>query len=267
MDGIHIIRPFERMGARVELLTPIGKSLISGRVRVNIVKDRHGQKFSITAHPSVRLCIPDVQPEQRHLLLNCVIAETGERHKYLCGHDEREWFAAAVPNRNGVSGVRTAIEALRPDEVRGEVLRRGVHPAEYASRKTAAYKRQGEWFFIPREEFKVPQHLVRRNEPLVRNDRGKPHWAEFEFRTGGDFVYFNSAHPNGLTVSEYKHEIATNTKSARALWRTGRRGAEVYVKGSIRHPDHATIHLDCWHLVRMNTESESVAMRHLAFID
>jgi len=45
------------------------------------------------------------------------------------------------------------------------------------------------------------------------------------------------------------------------------RNARVYVKGAIRHPDHATIHLPYWHQVVMNTETQSRAMAEVAFLD
>ena len=45
------------------------------------------------------------------------------------------------------------------------------------------------------------------------------------------------------------------------------RNPTVYVKGRVTHADHATITLDGWHRVEMNTESKSQAMRHVAFLD
>ena len=45
------------------------------------------------------------------------------------------------------------------------------------------------------------------------------------------------------------------------------RNPGVYVRGRIRHPDHATITLHGWHQVVMNTENESQAMRNVAFLD
>lgn len=45
------------------------------------------------------------------------------------------------------------------------------------------------------------------------------------------------------------------------------RGAAVYGKGTVRHPDHATITLRGWHRVLMNTENQAQAMRHVAFLD
>ena len=49
-------------------------------------------------------------------------------------------------------------------------------------------------------------------------------------------------------------------------WRAMWRNAGVYVRGRIRHPDHATITLHGWHRVLMNTESQSKAMRNVAFL-
>lgn len=46
-----------------------------------------------------------------------------------------------------------------------------------------------------------------------------------------------------------------------------RRDAGVYVRGRVRHADHRTIALQCWHKVLMNTENQSRAMRNVAFLD
>ena len=42
------------------------------------------------------------------------------KDKFLCGHDERHWFVAGVPERAPVSNVVTAMEALKPDVVRAQ---------------------------------------------------------------------------------------------------------------------------------------------------
>lgn len=262
MDGIHITRPFERMGARIDLID-LGDR---GGVRVDIRSDRHGQKFRLSAAHDIDVRVVDVRPHDRHLLVACKVIGTGERHKFLCGHDEREWFAAAVPNDRGVSNVRTAIDALKPLDVRREIERLGVSHKELDRRRTKAYTRQGEWFFIPQEHFRVDESLVLRNEPLQRG-RGKPHFAEFACRTGGEVVYVSNTHPQGLTAKLYRQLLLQSPELKHHSWRTARRNPEVYVKGRIRHPDHATITLGCWHLVRMNTESQAPSMRHLAFID
>ena len=46
-----------------------------------------------------------------------------------------------------------------------------------------------------------------------------------------------------------------------------RRNPEAYVKGHLRHDDHATIRLDVWHRVVLNTEGQARAMRHVVFLD
>jgi hypothetical protein len=45
------------------------------------------------------------------------------------------------------------------------------------------------------------------------------------------------------------------------------RDPELYARGSVHHPDHATIELHGWHRVLMNTEQGARAMRHVAFLD
>jgi hypothetical protein len=45
------------------------------------------------------------------------------------------------------------------------------------------------------------------------------------------------------------------------------RDADVYATGAVRHPDHATIRLDGWHRVVMNTEQRARAMRNVVFLD
>ena len=46
-----------------------------------------------------------------------------------------------------------------------------------------------------------------------------------------------------------------------------RRNPGVYVRGRVRHADHATITLHGWHRVLMNTEGQSKAMRNVPFLD
>ena len=72
-----------------------------------------------------------------------------------------------------------------------------------------------------------------RNEPLRRGNGGKPHWAEFCYRTGGETVYVCSRRPNGVTESQYKVILAGNPKTKSWGWRTMRRNPGVYVKGRL----------------------------------
>jgi hypothetical protein len=163
--------------------------------------------------------------------------------------------------------VRQAKEALKPAEVRVAQALKGLRAEARARRKNAAYVHQGEWFFLPAPGMAVDERLVLVNEPLVRGNGGKPHWAEFCYRTGGETVYVCPRHPTGVTEAQYRGVAAGNPKARGWGWRTMRRNPGVYVKGRIRHADHATVTLHGWHRVLMNTEGQSKAMRNVAFLD
>jgi hypothetical protein len=271
MDTTLLEKQFARMGARLKVngQPRRRRSRVIG-FAVDISRDGHGPYFDVTLGPSEKreLEVLDIQPGDRHLLL--LVREPnghrGEKHKFLCGHDEHDWFAAAVPDTGGVATVRTAMEALKPHEVRMAQARKGVKARHRNRRHNKAFIRQGEWFFIPKPDLVVDSKLVLTGEPLARG-QGKPHWAEFLYRTGGVNVYVCSEHPTGLSEPEYRHLIAENPAKRRMQWRVMRRDAGVYVRGKIRHPDHKTVKLNGWHQVVPNTESRAPAMWHLAFLD
>jgi hypothetical protein len=50
-------------------------------------------------------------------------------------------------------------------------------------------------------------------------------------------------------------------------WERRVRDAGVYARGSVRHPDHATIALHEWHRVWMNTENKTRQTANVAFLD
>jgi hypothetical protein len=188
------------------------------------------------------------------------------KHKFLCGHDERHWFVAAVPERASASSVQTAFEALKPAAVRNRVEQLKVKPRKRNRRRNEAFIRQGEWFFVPVEWMRIDESWVLRNEPIARGG-GKPHMCEELIRQVGELVYVSTQHPNGLTEAQYRKLISRKPKLRNLGWVTQRRNPGVFVRGKVRHADHKTIVLDGWHQVLMNTETESVAMRHVAFID
>lgn len=113
----------------------------------------------------------------------------------------------------------------------------------------------------------VDEKLVRRNEPLTRGSGSKPHWMEFCYQTGGETVYVCSRHPNGITEARFQSITSSNPKAKSWGWRIMRRNPGVFVRGRIRHADHATITLHGWHQVLMNTEGQSKAMRNVVFLD
>jgi hypothetical protein len=268
MDTNLLNTKFARIGARLKVGDrPSRRTRTAGVISLDVQSDRKGEFFEIVRQPDadVEVVVLDEQPADRHLLL--LVREGKDKSKFLCGHDERHWFVAGIPESAPVGTVRQAKEALKPAEVQTAQARKGLKAKARSHRKNAAYVRQGEWFFIPVAGLAVDEKLVLPNEPLRRGNGGKPHWADFCYRTGGETVYVCSRHPNGITESQYKSILAGRPKAKGWGWRTMRRNPGVYVKGRIRHADHATITLHGWHRVLMNTEGQSKAMKNVAFLD
>jgi len=236
---------------------------------MDLRRDGNGQFFElrVPTHLSEWLEINVMQalPDKRHLLLAVRnMLEKKQLDRFLCGHDEREWFVAAVPG--GASSVRQAMDALQPQGVRDALTRNQVSSRKRYSRKNRAFRRQGEWFFVPEPALVVDEKLILRNEPLQRGG-GKPHMVDQLYRTGGESVYVTERFPNGLTPPEYRAMLLNNPSASRWGWREMRRNPGVYVRGAVRHSDHATIMLSFWHRVLMNTETQSRTMSRVAFLD
>jgi hypothetical protein len=258
---------FARIGARLKVADrPSRRTRTAGVISLDVQADRQGEFFEIVKQPgaAAEVAVLDVQPADRHLLL--LVREGGEKHKFLVGRDERHWFVAGIPESAPVGTVRQAKEALKPAEVQIAQARKRLRAKVRNRRKNAAFVRQGEWFFLPAPDLAVNEKLVLPNEPLRRGG-GKPHWAEFCYRTGGETVYVCNRYPNGVTEAKYKAILSASPKAKGWGWSTMRRNPGVYVKGRIRHADHATITLHGWHRVLLNTEGESKAMQSVAFLD
>ncbi len=269
MDTTDLLTKFARIGARLKVADrPSRRSRVPlGAVSLDVQADRNGEFFEVASPGGTdpEVAVLDVRPADRHLLL--MVREGGEKHKFLCGHDERHWFVAAVPETAPVGTVRQAKEALKPPEVQVAQGRRGLRAEARNRRKNAAYRRQGEWFFLPVPGFAVDESLVLRNEPIRRGDGGNPHWVESCYRTGGETVYVCSRHPNGVTVPRYQQILAGNPKAKGWNWQTMRRNPGVYVRGSVRHADHKTIVLHGWHRGLMNPAGLATARRNVASLD
>lgn len=267
---------FRKIGARVDV-TFVAVSRTRGfstfrnpPAALDILNDKYGEFFQIRIREDVSdsldISVLEVQPKDKHLvLLARQVDEEGNvisKDHFLCGQDERHFFVASV---GGVSTVAAAKASLKPKEIQTQET--GLNSDKRNRRKTKVFRRQGEWFFLPVDINPDPV-FIRRDEPLVRNTGSKAHIAEFAYRSGGEDVKVCREYPNGLTREEYKTLIADNPNAKFLNWRDMKRNASVYVKGRIRHADHATLNLDTWHRVLMNTESfsESVAVT-VAFLD
>jgi len=269
MDRQLLESRFARMGARLKVQesAPRGRTGSAGNLSVDVQHDRRGEYFEIRLRPAtdLRLEVVDLKPAERHLLL---LAEEGNRKsKFLCGHDERQWFVAAVPERESAASVREAMEALKPAEVRQAQSRLKIKNEDRRRRKTDAYVRQGEWFFVPAPNAVIVEQFVLRHEPLSRGAGSKPHIVEFCYRTGGEAVYVCDRYARGMGEAAYKKLLEKNPLARSWSWNVMRRNPQVYVKGRVSHPDHKTILLPGWHRVLMNTENQSQAMRSVAFLD
>lgn len=239
-------------------------------VSIDVVQDKRGERFFLENPDDFPVEVLDVQPNLRHLLLlvRGQIQEGSDKdlRRFLCGHDERHWFVAAIPEDARVSTVQQGVEALKPEEVRTAQKDAGTKRKDLHRRKTGGYVRQGEWFFVPRPDARVRDYLILKDEPLRRGG-GKPHVAGFLYRHGGESVYVCRQYQNGLTTSEYRELLSRDSRAKNYAWQTMRRDSTVLVKGRITHLDHATVILDIWHEVVPNTESRAIAFRDVAFLD
>jgi hypothetical protein len=258
---------FARIGARLKVADRPSRRTRTANFSLDVQSDPRGEFFEIVRPPGTEaeVAVLDVRPADRHLLL--LVREGKDKSKFLCGHDERHWFVAGIPEAAPVGTVRQAKEALKPPEVLTAQARQRLKGKARNRRKNAAFVRQGEWFFLPAGDLAVDERRVLRDEPLRRGNGGKPHWTEFSYRTGGETVYVCSRRPNGIAEAQYQRLVAGNPKAKSWGWRIMRRNPGVYVKGRVRHADHATITLHGWHQVVMNTEGQSKAMRNVAFLD
>jgi hypothetical protein len=259
-------RPFLKMGARVKFGEPqAGRWDRNIRpFQLDVRSDRHGEYFLVAKRVDVSVEILEVQPRERHLVLLARVPERSgheTKSRFLLGHDERHWFVAAIPERNPVSTVAAAKEALKPENV---VLREAGIRARVRNRRiNKARVRQGEWFFVPVNLQVRPERLFK-SEPLRRGG-GKPHMCQELYREGGEMVYVNRQYPNGLTQAQFSglsEKVRTQPGWSRMV-----RNPRVFARGTIRHSDHKTIFLEGWHEVFMNTETKAVAMQNVAFLD
>ncbi len=269
----HIESKFAAMGARFQgRITPMSR-WGTDDYAVDIQRDRRGEFFELRVPESlegrVDVSVLQVRPRERHLLL-LVRRDQPERQldRFLCGYDERDWFVAAVPGR--VSNVADAMESLKPAEVQAAQAQSGLDSRQRNLRHNRAFRRQGEWFFVPAPGLLPDPKLIWHNEPIQRG-RGKPHFVAELYREGGTLVYVCGSYPNGVTEAEYRRLVREDPSRTRWGWRRMQRDAVVYARGEIRHPDHHTITLPYWHRVLMNTETSTETgyrtMRQVAFLD
>jgi hypothetical protein len=251
---------FEAIGARVKfgpLRRPRWPANVSrAPYTIDIKRDSHGPFFDFgLTDKAPEFEVLQVVPKERHLLLF-----TSEGERFLCGHDERHWFVAELTE--AVSTVRAAKRALMP----AAILERAgsINPSKLDNRRNVVFKRQGEWFFVPAERDLTGQAILR-NEPLRRNGRSKSHWCEELVRIGGETVYLVEGQM--YTEHELRQQVRRQPSFRFKSRETRVANAEVYVRGHVSHPDHATIKLEGWHRVMINRERPAGHSSRIVFLD
>jgi hypothetical protein len=123
-----IERHFEKMGARARVTTagkPSETRGWNGRIirsiawppfKIDIRRDGKGEYFDITRPWDVDVQVLDVQSRDRHPLMMARMVNRFQS-KFLCGHDERSWFVAAIPESATANSVSDAKDALKPEAV------------------------------------------------------------------------------------------------------------------------------------------------------
>ena len=275
MDTQVLENKFVKMGARIEFEDKRRRRWRFGQnqkpvIDVRLVEGKETFIIDLFENKNIDVQVLDLKPDRRHLLL-MLREEVGNNKfdisKFLCGHDERHWFVAAIPEDAHAKNVEDAMTALKPEIATSAQNRAGVKGKHKHKRKNKGYIRQGEWFFIP-ESITVKDMLVFKNEPISRGRGSKPHICEELFRSGGETVYVHRDHaPNGMTQKEFDSHIKANPKHRDPLWRKMTRGATAYARGYVRHSDHKTIYLNGWHRIEMNMESKARAMATVVFLD
>jgi hypothetical protein len=142
MDKNLLDTKFACIGARLKVADR--RTRTAGVLSLEVQSDRKGEFFEIVRQPGAEaeIAVLDVQPADRHLLL--LVREGKDKRKFLCGHDERHWFVAGIPESAPVGTFRQAKEALKPAEVHTAQARQRLKGKARNRRKNAAFVRQGE---------------------------------------------------------------------------------------------------------------------------
>jgi hypothetical protein len=287
MDTAIVQKKFSEMGARVKLSEPDTRWVSNPRpFSIDIRKDSEGEFYDIRVKKEIEMMIMDVQKADRHLLLlvknpngiATTLASDPRRitiSKFLCGHDERNWFTCAVPGR--ASTVFQAKQNLKPRELQEVEEREGLktNRAHKRHRKLKSGKkihRQGEFMFIPSPTFQPPAGsltVIHRHEPMSRG-RGSSHFAEELYRSGGIKVYMSRFNEQSRTIglTEKEFEALNPSDQSRYHWEARQRNATVWTRGKVTHKEHQTLDLGTvWHRVIMNTENLATGSQFVAFMD
>jgi len=261
MNTHNLSKAFASIGTRVcidrvrNARSPLG---------ISVSKDKKGEYFSIRVdqtYTHIPFCIHIAETNKKLKQMVIAISYTIGEFKalfttqhFLIGKDECHLFVAGL--NNGIS-VKKAFTELRPGSISATLSATGVKEKNWYKRKNKTFIRQGEWFFIPAALPPISMPVVHKKEPISRN-AGKPHIVDELMRVGGEVVYVK----NSQVITKETYEHLSHRDRLRTRQRV--RGARVFVRGYVRHPDHKTIFLDGWHEVHLNRE---VSLQGNEFVD
>jgi hypothetical protein len=272
MNVEALTRQFARIGANLEVAErPFvrgrnGASDFSLDIREEGRKEFYLLEIAKPAIETVDFQVLNTRPDLRHLVLMARNASAilAPKEKFLCGHDERHWFVAALPQA-AVTDVTSAMESLKPLEAVRSQRVHAVRQKDRNKRHNEGFIRQGEWFFVPAPAFQPgPLGIILKNEPISRGAGSKPHIVSELMRRGGQQVYVNRRNRVVITAAQFQSRVRSGQIKNPADWNEQRVTTEVFVRGKVRHADHKTIELKGWHRVAMNAEPIS---NTVAFLD
>jgi hypothetical protein len=161
-----------------------------------------------------------------------------KRH-YLAGVDERQLFIAQLTI--GCSTVREAHASLKSPTV---TFAEGRAPGRTV--------RQGEWFFVnpTPEELRILKTMIKKNQAVVEK---KVPIGAMESETRGP----KRRQPSGNPHTADEAVAISGATLEHGFTVRGRR--EIYVRGKVRHVDHATVSFAEWRKVIRNQEANGAA--------
>ena len=184
---------------------------------INLRPDgKNSEVFRIFVGQDCKMKVLESDSKIRHLLL--LVETDGKKDRYLLGHDERHLFVSSLVNSKA-GNIKQAFEELQPEDVRD------------ARNNNKKVIRQGEWFFIPEPGFSIPNNCVLEKKSSIRKVRG---------------YYQKILHPH--TADELVRVPVENED--------GTKSEEIYVRGKVRHGEHATVRFKEWHRVYRNLEKK-----------
>lgn len=276
MNYRHAMDTFHRMGWGIEFHeqptrdTWAGKR-IRGESRLDVKGPIGKQFFEVKLGEDMELVVLDSNKKEAAILV--MLKDHQARHGYqnvsklLLGHDDRQLYVAAVPL--STRDVSNAKDRLKPRRVVEAEREAGVKTKDKNRHKTKAWKRQGDFFFVPAPEFDVEsswKNKIHLHEPI--NQRGgRAHIVEELYRIGGESGYANGN--RWISVDAY-HDLPAAEKKT---WRWAPRNPRAYARGRVTHPEHPTCILNGWHEICPNTEAAArdisgrPVWRNMAFVD